>query len=52
MCASFIKRNMWLRNGRVGKNGPTALVLAKPVFLKIKIKFHVYEKQVRNKQKC
>ena len=35
-----------------GGNGPAALVLAGPVFLKVKVKFHFYEKQVANKQKC
>ena len=34
---------------RAGGNGPAALVLAKPVFLKVIMNFHFYKKQVRNK---
>ena len=34
---------------RASRNGPAALVLAGPVFLKVKIKFHFYNKQVINK---
>ena len=31
---------------RASGSGPAALVLAGPVFLKVKIKFHLYKKQV------
>ena len=34
---------------RAGENVPAALVLAGPVFLKIKINFQFYKKQVINK---
>ena len=34
---------------RAGRNGSAAPVLAKPVSLKVKIKFHFYNKQVINK---
>ena len=33
---------------RAGGNGPAAPVLAGPVFLKVKVKFHFYNKQVIN----
>ena len=36
-------------DNRVGGNVPATLVLARPVFLKVKIKFHFYIKQVINK---
>ena len=35
--------------GRAGGSCPAAPVLARPVFLKAKIKFHFYKKQVINK---
>ena len=34
---------------RAGGNGPAAPVLAGPVFLKVKMKFNFYKKQVINK---
>ena len=34
---------------RAGGNGPAAPVLAGPVFLKVKMKFKFYKKQVINK---
>ena len=34
---------------RAGGNDPAAPVLARPFFLKIKIKFHFYKNQVINK---
>ena len=34
---------------RAGRNGPAALVLAGPVFLKVKMKFNFYKKQEINK---
>ena len=36
---------------RASGNGPAALVLAKPVFLKVIMNFHFYKKQVINKNK-
>ena len=35
--------------GRAGGNGPAAPVLAGPVFLKVKMKFNFYKKQLMNK---
>ena len=32
-----------------GRNGPAAPVLAGPVFLKVKMKFNFYKKEVSNK---
>ena len=37
---------------RAGGNGPAAPVLARPVFLKLKMKFNFYKKQVINKSAC
>ena len=34
---------------RADRNGPAAPVLARPVFLKVKITFHFYKKQVIKK---
>ena len=34
---------------RAGGNGPAAPVLARPVFLKVKMKFNFYKKQLMNK---
>ena len=34
---------------RAGGNGPAAPVLAGPVFLKVKMKFNFYKKQLMNK---
>ena len=34
---------------RAGGNGPAAPILAGPVFLKVKMKFKFYKKQVTNK---
>ena len=36
-------------DGRAGGNGPAAPVLAGPVFLKVKMKFKFYKKQLMNK---
>ena len=35
--------------GRASESGPAAPVLAGPVFLKVKVKFHFYKNQVINK---
>ena len=35
--------------GRAGGNGPAAPVLARPVFLKVKMKYNFYEKEVFSK---
>ena len=35
-----------------GRNGPAAPVLAGPIFVKVKLNFNCYKKQVANKQKC
>ena len=37
---------------RTGTNGPATLVLARPVFLKVKINFHFYPRQVIDKSAC
>ena len=37
---------------RAGEIGPDTPVLAGPVFLKVKIKFHFYKRQVINKSAC
>ena len=36
-------------NNRAGGIGPAAPVSARPVFIKVKTKFHFYKKQVINK---
>ena len=41
--------NMLTYKYRAGGNGPAAPVLAKPVFLKVKIKIHFHKKQVIKK---
>ena len=34
---------------KAGRNGPAAPILARPVFLKVKIKVHLYKKQLIKK---
>ena len=36
-------------NNKAGRSNPTTPVLAGPVFLKVKIKYHFYKKQAINK---